>query len=81
MRPKRNLIILTTLVFLIIIALLFFFISYYEKESFALFGNPPGSLQVSARCVCVGTLSVLQSYPTQYSCFGFEYCNDYPIAE
>lgn len=52
----------------------------YSYEKFELIDVPEneslteGDERVYAECTCYGVPSVMDSYPPQYGCLGYEYC-------
>jgi hypothetical protein len=70
--------VLVLLMFLILIALfvllLFFEVQSYDKS--VLLNFEPRCQHFYERCTCFGTLMILESFPEQYTCEGWESCKE-----
>lgn len=65
-----------------IIVLIIIVISWFSITPYKPFTINENEEVVSCKtCKCVGMLVVMESYPEQYSCNGFESCKDLAPAE
>ena len=69
---KKHLIFIIAIVIILIVLLLNPFRAYNYKR----YSLSDGCINYYRDCTCIGELNIAESYPEQFFCQGFEFCNN-----
>lgn len=70
---RRHYYLIGIILFFLIVCIVLFFTQF---ETYRLYTADEECAYYSEQCRCIGTLTIMESYPEQFDCSGFEFCKD-----
>ena len=74
---KSSILLIAIILIIVLLAINSFFIPKYKPFTF----DQNNEVNSCKSCKCIGVVVIMESYPEQYSCSGWEFCEDLDLSE